>query len=60
MGVSVVPLRVILHRGAILLAVGLLAIGAALTREEDPYPAPLVVGSGGWVLSVVAPLFGYV
>jgi hypothetical protein len=59
MGVSVVPLRVILHRGAILLAVGLLAIGAALTREEK-YPAPLVVGGGGWVLTVVAPLFGYV
>jgi hypothetical protein len=59
MGASVLPLRVILHRGTVLLAVGLVAVGGAATGEERR-PRPLVVGAVGWGLAVGAPLFGYV
>ncbi len=60
MGVSVLPLRVILHRGAVVLAVGLIAVGGALAVEQADRPAPLVVGTVGWVLVIFASLFGYV
>lgn len=58
MGVSVVPLRVVLQRGAVLLAVGLVALGSAHTDEES-VPPPLYVGLLGWSLALLAPLFGY-
>ena len=60
MGTAVVPLRVILHRIAILLAIGLIAIGGAIALEEDGWPTPLVVGAAAWVLGIVAPVFGYI
>jgi hypothetical protein len=60
MGVSVLPLRVILHRGAVLLAVGLIAVGSGPGVERSGRPAPLVVGIGGWILVLFASLFGYV
>jgi len=60
MGVSVLPLRVILHRGSVLLAVGLIALGAALKADRSEYPTPLLVGIVGWGLVLAAPLFGYV
>jgi hypothetical protein len=58
MGVSVLPFRVILHRGTVLLATGLIAVGGALLADEKR-PRPLVVGAISWMLVVVAPLFGY-
>lgn len=58
MGVSVLPIRVILHRGAVLLSVGLIAIGGA-TIEDETRPRPLLIGAVGWVLAIVAPVFGY-
>lgn len=60
MGTSVVPLRVILHRIAVLLAVGLVAIGGANAIRADGRPTPLVVGSAAWVLAILAPVFGYI
>lgn len=60
MGVSVLPLRIILHRGAVLLAVGLIAIGGAMSVDRPDRPAPLVAGVVGWVLVIFASLFGYV
>ncbi|QLD88338.1 hypothetical protein HWV07_04545 [Natronomonas salina] len=59
MGVSVVPLRVALHRGAVLLAVGLVALGGAATAESESIAPPLYVGLAGWALALLAPLFGY-
>lgn len=59
MEVSVVPLRFVLHRGSVLLTVGLIALGAARTTEDDPVPTPLLVGLGGWVMALFLPLFGY-
>ncbi|MFQ3318226.1 MAG: hypothetical protein ACI8UR_000242 [Natronomonas sp.] len=60
MGVSVLPLRVVLHRATLLLAVGLIALGSARRTPENRRPTPLLVGGAGWVLALGAPLFGYV
>jgi len=60
MGTAVLPLRVILHRGAVLLTVGLIAIGGAKAVSSDERPAPLLVGLGGWVIAILAPVFGYI
>jgi len=59
MGVSVLPLRVVLHRGSVLLAVGLVAVGAAMREGVDGRPDALVVGSVGWLFTLGAPLLGY-
>lgn len=59
-GVSVVPLRVVLHRGAVLLAVGLVALGAARATSDRDLTPPLTVGLAGWAIALLAPLFGYV
>ena len=58
MGVSVVPLRAVLHRAAVVLAIALIAVGGAITVPEER-PQPLVVGAIGWVVALAAPLFGY-
>lgn len=60
MGTSVLPLRVVLHRIAVLLAIGLIALGGAKAVESDEIPAPLTVGAGAWALTILASLFGYV
>ncbi len=62
MGVAVVPLRVILHRGSVLLAIGLIALGAARS-DTNGHPTgspPLMVGLVGWLLTLFAPFFGYI
>ncbi|MUV86122.1 hypothetical protein GJ631_05920 [Natronomonas sp. CBA1123] len=59
MGVSVLPLRVVLHRGAVLLAVGLVAVGAAMRESGESRPDSLVVGALGWLFTLGAPLLGY-
>lgn len=59
MGVSVLPLRVVLHRGSVLVAIGLVAVGAAMREETDGRPEALVVGITGWMLTLLAPLLGY-
>ncbi|WP_336136354.1 hypothetical protein [Natronomonas amylolytica] len=59
MGVSLVPLRVVLHRAAVLTALGLIALGGALAADRDEYPPALLVGLAGWLLALLAPLFGY-
>ncbi len=60
MGVSVLPLRVVLHRAAVLIAVGLIAFGAAKSVEQAERPQPLVVGIVSWFVVLFASLFGYV
>lgn len=60
MGVSVISLRVVLHRSAVLLAIGLVAIGGARSAEDGERPPPLFVGLAGWLLALVAALFGFV
>ncbi|MEF8808999.1 hypothetical protein [Natronomonas sp.] len=59
MGVSLLPLRVILHRAAVVTALGLIALGGALAVERDEYPPALLVGLAGWLAALLAPLFGY-
>jgi hypothetical protein len=60
MGVAVLPLRIVLHRGAVLLAVGLLAVGGSTATDRSDRPLSLVFGVAGWVLVIAASLFGYV
>ena len=60
MGAAVLPLRVILHRGAIVLAISLVAVGGAISVSQSERPTPLVVGLAGWVFAIVAPLLGYI
>lgn len=59
MGVSLLPIRVILHRVAVVTALGLIAVGGSLAAEQDGYPPPLFVGVAGWLAALLAPLFGY-
>ena len=59
MGVAVVPLRFVLHRLAVLLAVGLLAAGSAAAADDGPR-VPLRLGLIGWLLALALPLFGYI
>lgn len=58
-GVSVLPLRVVLHRLGVVLAIGLVAVGATMTSDAEPYPPPLLIGLAGWAVALFAPLFGY-
>jgi hypothetical protein len=60
MDVSVLSLRVVLHRGTVLLAVGLVALGGARAARGERLPPPLTVGLAGWALALFASLFGYV
>ena len=59
MEVSVVSLRVVLHRFAVLLAVGLVALGGARSIDPESAPPPLYVGLAAWGVALAAPLFGY-
>ena len=60
MGVAVLPLRIVLHRGAVLIAAGLIAVGGAMSADRSDRPAPLRIGAFGWLLVLSASLFGYV
>ncbi|MES3516985.1 MAG: hypothetical protein PPP58_04890 [Natronomonas sp.] len=60
--VSLVPLRVGLHRIAVCLSVGLIALGAAgggTLSDRDRRSLPLAVGLVGWIAVLFLPLFGY-
>ena len=59
MGVSVVPLRFILHRIAVLVSIGLIAVGSTAAYEEDR-DWPLAIGATGWILALALPLLGYI
>jgi hypothetical protein len=59
MGVAVLPLRIVLHRAAVLLAVGLIAVGGSTSRER-PVWNPLAFGLASWALVLSASLFGSV
>lgn len=54
MGATVLSTRVLLHRAAVVLAVGLVAAAGA---DEGPH---WVIGGGLWVLALAAPLAGLV
>lgn len=60
MGTAVVPLRVILHRGAVVLSIGLVAVGGALSVTQSERSTALLVGMAGWIVALVAPLLGYI
>jgi hypothetical protein len=59
MDVWVISLGVALHRGSVLLAVGLVALGGARSAESGERPPPLYVGLAGPLLVPFLPLFGY-
>ena len=59
MGVSVVPLPFVLHRLAVLSAIGLIAVGVTFRLEENN-PTPLVIGAVGWVATLALPALGYI
>jgi hypothetical protein len=58
MGVSAVPLPFVLHRLAVLSAIGLIAVGVTF-RREDANRAPLAIGVAGWIAVIVLPALGY-
>jgi hypothetical protein len=58
MQVSALPLRFVLHRTAVLLAVGLIAYGGAQAADRDQH-LPLIAGFLGWMLVLVPPALGY-
>ena len=58
MQVSALPLRFVLHRTAVLLAVGLIAYGGALATDRDRR-LPLLLGLVGWTVVLVPPALGY-
>jgi hypothetical protein len=58
MGVSVVPMPFVLHRVAVLSAIGLIAAGSTFFAADDEW-APLAVGVGGWIAVLVLPALGY-
>lgn len=60
MGVAVLPLRIVLHRGAVLIAVGLIAVGGSMNTSGSGRPVSLRVGLLGWIVVLSASLFGYV
>ena len=60
MGVAVIPLRIVLHRGAVLIAVGLIAVGGSMSVDRANRPLPLVFGVTAWLVVLSASLFGYV
>jgi hypothetical protein len=59
MGVSVVPIRFTIHRIAVLLAIGLIAVGSTPVYEENR-EWPLAIGFTGWILALALPLLGYI
>lgn len=59
MQVAVLPIRVVLHRTAVLLAIGLIAFGAAWGHTIDRR-SPVIVGVAGWLLGLGLPLLGFV
>ncbi len=57
LGVSVVPLDILVHRGAMALALGLIAVGGSRTERENPDRRSfLQVGALIWVAAVLLPL----
>ena len=59
MGTTVLPLRVVLHRGAVLLSIGLIALGGAHSVGTGR-STPAIVGAFGWGLAIALSLFGYI
>lgn len=58
MQVSVLPLPFILHRTAVLFAIGLVAYGSAFVTREG-WRTPMFAGIIGWVAVIVPPALGY-
>jgi hypothetical protein len=58
MGVGAIPVQVALHRVGLTVALGLIAAGA--TDIDERGVGLLVIGSTGWILGLLMPLFGYV
>ncbi|MFC6836056.1 hypothetical protein [Halomarina ordinaria] len=55
LGVASLPIRVVLHRGAVLLAAGILAAGGAASDRRT-----VALGAACWVTALVLPLIGAV
>lgn len=58
MGVVALPIQLLLHRLGLLVALGLIAAGAAQTDREGK--ALLTVGLLGWIVGLLLPLLGYI
>lgn len=59
MHVSTLPLQFVLHRTAVLLAIGLIAYGSAVAAERGDR-LPWIAGLVAWALVLAPPLLGYV
>lgn len=56
-GVTTLPIQLVLHRVGLLFALGLLAAGAA--RSDSEGAALFAIGLLGWVVGLAMPLLGY-
>lgn len=61
LGLSVIPIRIALHRLALLLSLGLVAAGAAYREQGGPrWNVLLQIGLVGWVFALGLPVLGLV
>ncbi len=59
LGLVVLPPELVLHRVAVVLAVGVLAAAGSLSANEgDDWLGPLGIGVGGWIVTLGLALFG--
>lgn len=59
LGLVTLPLELLLHRIAVVLAVGVIAAAGSLAaNEDDVWLGPLGIGVGGWLVTLGLALFG--
>jgi len=57
LGVTAVPLDILVHRGALIVALGLIAAGGSLTEREDPtLQSNVQIGVLLWLVATLLPL----
>lgn len=57
LGITVVPLDILVHRGALVIALGLIAVGGSQTERANPnLPSHVQIGVLLWLVATVLPL----
>lgn len=56
--ISMIPIDLILHRFGLMVALGLVAAGAA--RFDEPGKSLFMLGMVGWIVGLLLPLLGYI
>ncbi len=57
LGITAVPLDILVHRGALIIALGLIAVGGSQTERENPdLPSHVQIGVLLWLVATLLPL----